>query len=176
MNWTQLIQAEMENGYKSAFGLLDKLEDGDLGWKPATGENWMTVGQLLLHLATSCGYGMRCFLTGDWAPPADLGYPQDIKESEGMLSAQKLPTAASVAWARDYLEKDRRVALECLDTAGEDDLAGRLVAAPWDPGHQQCLGQHCLQMVSHLTVHKAQLFYYLKLMGRKVNTLDLWGT
>jgi len=172
MNWTQLIQAEMANGYKSAFGLLDKLGDDDLGWKPATGENWMTVGQLLLHLANSCGFAMRGFVTGDWVPPAELGYPEDM---EGMLPAEKLPSAQSVAWARDYLEKDRRVALECLETAGENGLAERVMAAPWDPEHQQCLGHHCLQMVSHMNIHKAQLFYYLKLRGQNVNTLDLWG-
>ena len=29
--------------------------------------------------------------------------------------------------------------------------------------------------VDHLKIHKAQLFYYLKLMGRKVDTMSLWG-
>lgn len=173
MNWTQLIQSEMEGAYKAAAGLMDKVADADLDWKPATGENWMTMGQLLLHLATSCGFAMRGFVTGDWNPPADLGYPEEM--SEGMLPAEKLPSAASVVWACDYLEKDRRVALECLESAGEDDLAGRLLAAPWDPSTERCLGQHCLNMVNHLHSHKSQLFYYLKLMGRKVNTLDLWG-
>jgi hypothetical protein len=30
-------------------------------------------------------------------------------------------------------------------------------------------------MVQHLDSHKSQLFYYLKLMGRDVNTMNLWG-
>jgi uncharacterized damage-inducible protein DinB len=37
------------------------------------------------------------------------------------------------------------------------------------------LGQHLLHMIQHLDRHKAQLFYYLKLQGQKVNTADLWG-
>jgi hypothetical protein len=30
-------------------------------------------------------------------------------------------------------------------------------------------------MLGHLTQHKGQLFYYLKLQGKPVNTGDLWG-
>jgi hypothetical protein len=32
-----------------------------------------------------------------------------------------------------------------------------------------------LEIVNHLAVHKAQLFYYLKPMGRPVHTMSLWG-
>jgi hypothetical protein len=28
---------------------------------------------------------------------------------------------------------------------------------------------------NHLAQHKGQLFYYLKLQGKPVNTTDLWG-
>jgi hypothetical protein len=31
------------------------------------------------------------------------------------------------------------------------------------------------QMVDHLFCHKNQLFYYLKLMGKPVDTGSLWG-
>jgi len=30
-------------------------------------------------------------------------------------------------------------------------------------------------MVAHLEMHKSQLYYYLKLLGRDVNTSHLWG-
>jgi hypothetical protein len=30
-------------------------------------------------------------------------------------------------------------------------------------------------MVGHLAQHKGQLFYYLKLQGKPVNTAHLWG-
>ena len=30
-------------------------------------------------------------------------------------------------------------------------------------------------MVGHLANHKAQLFYYLKLLGKDVNTMHLYG-
>jgi hypothetical protein len=62
-----------------------------------------------------------------------------------------------------------------IDRAGEDDLANKKMAAPWAPGVEYALGRHLLQMVQHLDRHKAQLFYYLKLQGKPVNTADLWG-
>ncbi len=31
-------------------------------------------------------------------------------------------------------------------------------------------------MIEHLKQHKGQLFYYLKLQGKPVNTSDLWGS
>lgn len=172
MNFTDLIRREMEAGYKAADGLMALVKDGDLNWKPATGSNWMTVGQVMLHLVTSCGFCMRGFVSGQWDPPAELGYPQG---KEGMLTAEELPTARSVAWARDYLTKDRQAGLDALAEAGEEALCSRRTSAPWDPGADRLLGHHCLQMVTHLNIHKAQLFYYLKLMGRDVNTLHMWG-
>jgi hypothetical protein len=30
-------------------------------------------------------------------------------------------------------------------------------------------------MIQHLERHEGQLFYYLKLQGKPVNTVDLWG-
>jgi len=37
------------------------------------------------------------------------------------------------------------------------------------------LGHRLLHMVDHLALHKAQLYYYLKLQGKSVNTDTLWG-
>jgi len=48
-------------------------------------------------------------------------------------------------------------------------------AAPWEPENARSLGLHCLSMVQHLDSHRHQLFYYLKLMGKDVNTMTLWG-
>jgi uncharacterized damage-inducible protein DinB len=53
-------------------------------------------------------------------------------------------------------------------------LAERLIA-PWG-GPEVSLFQHLLLMIVHLAQHKGQLFYYLKLMEKDLNTADLWGT
>jgi len=50
-----------------------------------------------------------------------------------------------------------------------------MMSAPWEQGKDKLLGKHMLDMVDHLSIHKAQLFYYLKLMERPVDTISLWG-
>ncbi len=160
MNWTELIKEEMESAYSGAEKLLLKVTDPMLGWKPATGSNWMTTGQLLLHLSSACGFTCKGFITGDWGAPHDPDAP--------------LPAVKSVAEALELLKKDKQLALDALSKTSEQELAGKPSTAPWDPV-PMILGRRILQMIEHLKMHKGQLFYYLKLQGLPVNTGDLWG-
>ncbi|MHB8079441.1 MAG: DinB family protein [Candidatus Krumholzibacteriia bacterium] len=169
MNWTELLKCSVEAAYPATDALMAKLTDAELGWKPATGSNWMTVGQLLMHLTNACGACCQGFATGDWGMPADL-------PAEAMLPpAAKLPAVASVAEARQKLAADKALALKMIAQVGEADLQARQAAAPWDPTHPRSLGENFLGMIGHLNSHKSQLFYYLKLMGKPVHTGDLWG-
>ena len=169
MNWTEFLKGEIEDTYKATFGLLDLVDDDQLDWKPATGENWMTMGQLLKHLPTACGFCIKGFVTGDWGP-----MPEGGDESEMMPTAEAMPVAKNVAETRAELEADKKVALAMLAEAGEEALASKGCPAPWDPS-PMILGRRALQMVGHLAQHKGQLFYYLKLQGKPVNTAHLWG-
>jgi hypothetical protein len=168
MNWTDLLKAEIDHTYKASFGLLELVDEKSLGWKPATGGNWMTTGQLLRHMTEACGLCCRGFVEGKW--PMQEGFaPEDM-----LPSAEKMKSVKSVAEARTLLEADREVALAMVAKAGEEDLGGKSVAAPWNP-EPRLLGQQLLQMVLHLGQHKGQLFYYLKLQGKPVHTGHLWG-
>ena len=174
MNWTQLLTAEIDAAYSSTAKLLDKVDPASLDWKPATGANWMTVGQLLKHLTEACGAACKAFVTGDWGMPPGVDM-KDIPPEEMLPPAEKLPAIASLDEARLSLSKDRELALHMVRQAGESDLDNRNMAAPWAPGVEYPLGRHLLNMVHHLEKHKSQLFYYLKLQGKPVNTGDLWG-
>ena len=88
---------------------------------------------------------------------------------EPLLTRLRAPGAAFLA-----LAADKALALSCIQKAGEKALASKKVAAPWDPTPQP-LGVQFLHMVGHLSTHKAQLFYYLKLQGLPVHTGHLWG-
>jgi hypothetical protein len=169
MNWTELLTSEIEDTYKATFGLLEHVDDDKLDWKPATGENWMTMGQLLKHLPTACGFCIKGFATGDWGP-----MPENPEANDMIPPADALPSATSVAETRTELEADKQVALAMLAEAGEEALASKGCPAPWDPS-PMILGRRALQMVGHLAQHKGQLFYYLKLQGKPVNTAHLWG-
>ena len=93
---------------------------------------------------------------------------------QGKPEDQPPTSVESVAEAKAELAKDKQRVLDAIADAGEDALANRMVAAPWDPTERP-LGQHVLGMVDHLRLHKAQLFYYLKLQGKPVNTFTLYG-
>ena len=168
MNWTKTLEGEVENTYHAAEGLLKLVDKDSLGWKPATGANWMTTGQLLRHVPEACGSCMKGFVTGDWGMPADA-------TMEDMLpSADKMPAVKSVAEAKKLLAADKKLALAMIKKAGEKNLASKMVAAPWDPTPYP-LGRQLLHMVNHLQQHKGQLFYYLKLQGKPVHTGNLYG-
>lgn len=172
MNWTDLLKGEIESAYRGTENLLGLVDDGALDWKPATGSNWMTTGQLLEHITEACGAAFRGFITGDWGLPEGT----DISElsPEDMLPpAEAMPSIESVAAAKQAVAADKQLALAMLGEVTADDLE-KPTTAPWDPSEVP-LGQRLLQMVDHLKHHKAQLFYYLKLQGNPVNTTHLWG-
>ena len=175
MNWTQLLKNEVETAYATTARLLDLVDPDSLEWKPESGCNWMTVGQLLKHITNACGAGCRGFVSGDWGLPAGTKLLEDLSPEEMLPPAEKMPAIESVEEAKKLLSEDRTIALQMIDQAGENDLANREIAAPWAPGVPFALGRHLLQMVQHLDRHKGQLFYYLKLQGKPVNTTNLWG-
>ena len=178
MKWTELLTDAVEENYKVTDALMAMVDDDSLDWKPATGTNWMTTGQLLMHVTNACGACFKGFVTGDWGMPEgmELGEGPEGEDHGSMLPpAEAMPAVDSVARARELFAADKRVALDMLVQAGEDDLENRKLAAPWDPSREVRLGRHLLGMVIHLQSHKLQLFYYLKLQGKEVNTLHLWG-
>lgn len=173
MNWTELLTDEIESTYRITDGLFDLVDENTLGWKPSPENNWMTTGQLLMHLTNACGAGMRGFVTGDWGLPAGMDL-SDMSPEDMLPSADKLPSVGSVAEAKKLLAADKEVTLDMLAKSGEDRLQNDAAGAPWDP-RKLNLGHRLLQMVDHLSQHKSQLFYYLKLQGKPVNTGHLWG-
>ncbi len=149
MNWTQLLKSEIETTYATTARLLDKVDPDSLEWKPESGNNWMTIGQLLMHISSGCGVPCKAFVSGDW------GLPEGLPPEEMTLPpAEKMPTIDSVEKAKKLLSEDKAIALQMIDQAGENDLANKEMAAPWAPGVTFALGRHLLQMVQHLDRHK----------------------
>jgi uncharacterized damage-inducible protein DinB len=174
MNWKTLLNDELESLYSVTDGLVAKVDDESLDWKPATGENWMTTGQLLMHLVWGNGPGFKGFVTGDWGLPEGVSF-EDMDPDDMLPAADAMPAVESVAQAREKLAADKVLAFEVLEGLTEEDLATREIAAPWNPGETFALGRHLLHSIRHSLQHKGQLFYYLKLQGKKVDTSDLWG-
>jgi hypothetical protein len=169
MNWTELLKREVEDAYRAAEHLTKLVENDKLSWKPTTGENWMTTGQLLKHMTNACGACCKGVITGDWGVP-----PEAMEDEEAMLpTAEKMPTVASVEEALKLLAADKKVALATIAEAGEETLDTKEITMPW--GTSGVAGKLLMDMIGHLHGHRAQLFYYLKLQGKPVNTHDMYG-
>lgn len=173
MSWHGLLEREMESTYKVAVGLIGMVDDDKLDWKPETGNNWMTTGQLLKHITESCGMAFKGFVADDWGLPEGLDL-SEMKPEEMIPPAEKMPTLGSVAEAKQLLAADKVTAKEMLGRCTDEELSTEPAPAPWDQS-QMILGHRLLQMVDHLKIHMAQLFYYLKLQGKEVNSQHLWG-
>lgn len=173
MTLQEILRQETENAYCVTEKLFRRVQPGALAWKPETGKNWMTVGQLLMHSAGSLGMSFKGFLTGDWGLPEGVRF-EDMKPEDMLPPASALPTVESVEQALALMAKDRELALQLLGDIREEELLTRMMTAPWG-GPPLTLFQQLNNMIAHLAQHKGQLFYYLKLMGEDVNTGDLYG-
>jgi hypothetical protein len=173
MTLTDLLKQEAGAMYAATENLIKMVDADKLDWKPSTGTNWMTTGQLIQHCTNACGSGVKGFVTGDWGLP-EGAKPEDISPEEMLPPAEKLPWAESVSAALKALAEDKTVALNYIVEAGEENLLSKKSTAPWG-GPELTLFQHINSMIVHLGQHKGQLFYYLKLQGKDVNTMDLWG-
>jgi uncharacterized damage-inducible protein DinB len=173
MTLVEILKQEAETTFNVTEALIRRVQPGTLGWKPATGQNWMAVGQLVMHCTNSCGMAIRGFLTGDWGLPEGVRF-EDMKPEEMLQPASALPTVESVEQALELLAKDRALTFELLSQVSEAELLTRMLAAPWG-GPTITLFQQLYNMIAHMGQHKGQLFYYLKLMGQDVNTMDLYG-
>ena len=170
----QILLEDTKTTYLITEDLFRKVADNELGWKPATGQNWMTTGQLLMHCANfGCGKAVRGFVKGEWDAPEGTE-PEDVDAMQHVPAASALPSVTSVEHALELLAIDRRLSLRCIREAKETELLRKRFVAPWG-GPRLLLFQHLMLMVAHLAQHKGQLFYYLKLMGKDVSTSDLWG-
>ncbi|MEJ2083148.1 MAG: DinB family protein [Acidobacteriota bacterium] len=173
MSLREVLSEEMENSFAVTERLIRMVHSDQLAWKPATGSNWMTVGQLLWHCSSACGVAMRAFVTGEWGLPEGVEF-KDLTPEDILPPAEKLPAVESIEQALQLLGEDRQVGASVLREVPEADLLGRRFSPPW--GGAECtLFQHLLHMIEHLGQHKGQLFYYLKLLGHDVKTEDLWG-
>jgi len=173
MRLTDVLKQEAEHRYAVTEALIRLVDPGELAWKPTMGRNWMTLGQLLKHCSEACGAGIRGFVTGDWGLPEGKTF-QDLPPEQMLPPAEALPAVETVEQALALLAEDRQLALRFLDQAGEEKLLAHRCRAPWG-GPELTLFQQLLHMVDHLDAHKGQLYYYLKLLGRSVNTSHLWG-
>lgn len=175
MSLSEILREDAEGMYRATEGLFRLVDD--LDWKPSSGKNWLTSGQLLRHCAEACGSTIKGFVTGDWGmgvdAAADDSSAAGASEEPMLPPAEAYSTVESLEEALELLAADRKLCMELLSGLSDERLLGERSAPPWG-GPERTLFQHLNQMIWHLGQHKGQLFYYLKLQGKDVNTMHLW--
>jgi uncharacterized damage-inducible protein DinB len=174
MKLKNILKEEAETNYLIAERLFKHVSNDELNWMPPVGKNWMNMSQLLMHCADNgCGKAIKGFVKGDWGLPEGTSI-EELTTIDHVPIQTVLPSVKSTEEALELLEADKKLTLICIADLDERRLLDNTFAAPWG-GPELFLFQHLLQMIAHLAQHKGQLFYYLKMMGRNINTNDLWG-
>ena len=174
MKLKDILLNEAETAYSITENLFALVSNNELLWKPSTGKNWMTLGQLMMHCPNfGCGKAVKGFVKGDWGLPEGKNI-EDLNAENHIPPQIELPSVDKVEQAFKLLENDKKLALECIAEVDEAMFLDKTMVAPWG-GSELSLFQHLLHMIEHLVQHKGQLFYYLKLMDKNVNTNNLWG-
>ncbi len=144
--------------YKPAEKMLNMVPADKLDWRP--GPAFMSMGQLICHLADGIGAELGMMLNNTWPPMGDI--------AEGL---KNMPLC-NVQDALAKLEKDKSVLRDVLTGVTEEDFAGKIVSVPW--GWKAKMELMALNFRDHFVNHKMQLFTYLKLLGLPVNTETLY--
>jgi len=132
-----------------------------LDWRP--GPTFMSMGQVLYHLADGLGSGLDMAIANTWP---------SMEEMESGMKLENMP-ACGIQEALTKLEKDKAALRATLDRVSEDDFTNRVVSVPW--GWKAKLEIMSIGFLGHFNNHKMQLFLYLKLLGVPVNTETLYG-
>jgi hypothetical protein len=159
MNAKQFVEYA-ESIYRPSAKLISLAPAGKLDWKPAQG-NYMSLGQLLHHVATCPGAFVSA--VNDAFPPGEA-FRKFVEED---LKNTKTPDIAGRELSRGWDE-----ARAALNGVRDADFQSRTVKVPWGPPIP--LWRVCLAMAEHWANHKYQLFFYLKLLGQPVNTMTLY--
>ncbi len=159
MNLGQILRSELEMEAVTARKCIERLNDGQLGWKPHPKS--MSVGQLVSHLAEIPGWTGSTFEKDelDLAPPGGPGYQPKI-----------YPTVADTLTAFDAAIEKAKAAL----AAAKDESFGE----PWSllsGGHKIFTMPRAAVMrgfvLSHFIHHRGQLSVYLRLLDIPVPSI-----
>lgn len=151
--------AELQLAPTEALFLLVPPEHKD--WKPT--EESFTAGQLMYHMAYALRFNANGILKNEWALPS---------LRHVFITNRRTPSAGVEECVSLYRE-NRQYFLDIFTTMSNEEFQ----TAELDTlqlGRAQKWKMSLFALEHHLN-HKAELFMYLKLMGMKVTSKDLYG-
>lgn len=160
------VHAKIQEGVDRTSHLVGLVPDDLMHWRPATGAaslaDIVDLGHLLGHLL-DCVAGFCAALQA--AFPSALREFEEIRELEVNHSCRPDDAAARLHQYSGCISK-------AFEFCSDEDLARRIPTVFAPEGER--LITLLLGNLEHLTNHKYQLFFYLRLLGVSVNTGDLY--
>jgi len=130
-------------------------------WKPT--EESFTVGQLMYHMAYALRFNADGILKNEWALPT----------LRHVFVANRKTPSGTVEECVNLYRENSKYFLNIFSTMNETEFqTGELDTVQL--GRAQKWKMSLFALEHHLN-HKAELFMYLKIMGVKVNSKDLYG-
>jgi hypothetical protein len=152
--------AELQLAPTEALFLLVPPEQKD--WKPT--EESFTAGQLMYHMAYALKFNANGILKNEWALPS----------LRHVFITNRRTPSASVEECVSLYRENKQYFLDIFTTMSDEEFQ----TAELDTlqlGRAQKWKMSLFALEHHLN-HKAELFMYLKLMGMKVTSKELYGT
>jgi uncharacterized damage-inducible protein DinB len=141
--------------------LLRMIPPDKLDWKPT--ENSFTFGQQLAHLSGAIGVYGRGIAGGDWG----------FKSMRDRFVLNRHTTPIGIEEAITSLQSNYAEFKDRVGGLSEEEFNNGEIDSP-QLGRVARWRLAMLAVEHHLN-HKAELFMYLKLLGAKVNTGNLYG-
>ena len=148
-------------------GLVARTAGQKLDWRPDA--SFLTLGAVVHHVGDAVGSSLRDVMNDSWEYQTAGG-----GESSGLPPADAFPTVKSVQEGLDRIDADWRLFEERFAHVNERTFNTQVCRVPWmAPG--TTLLEYLLLTAEHLSNHRMQLFMYLRLLGVRLGTSELYG-
>jgi uncharacterized damage-inducible protein DinB len=148
-------------------GLVSRTPEDRLDWRPDA--SFMKLGAVVCHACTAVGAELRGVTDGGWEYK-----PQGEGGGTALGPADSFPTVKSVKEGLDKIDADWKLFEQYFARVDEKTLNTQVCKIPWmAPG--TTLKEYLLLTAEHLSNHRMQLFMYLRLLGLKIGTAELYG-
>jgi uncharacterized damage-inducible protein DinB len=150
-------------------GLLARIPEDRLDWRPDP--SFMRMSAVARHVSNAVGALLRDVMNGEWEYRPEGG---GEGEGAGLPPADAFPAAKSTNEALAMIDADWKLFEERFARVDEETFNTQVCKIPWmAPG--TTLKEYMLLATEHLSNHRMQLFLYLRLLGVKVDTTNLYG-
>lgn len=143
-------------------GLVRRAPADQLAWRPVDGA--LTLGQLLAHVAGSLTDVVEMVLHPEAMPSEE--------EMAAMMDSSRWPSATPDEALATIAEQKAKLPGLLAEVTDERWLTEQR-ALPW--GVRGSLGLCAMQGLEHAVSHRSQLFWYLKILGHPISTMELYG-